>query len=67
ERNNDGSFSTLGLRGTTQFALGSSMQLTLQGGVERVWHSIKYEEVYLAGHPAAAGGLGGIHRRSPAT
>ncbi|KVE31729.1 autotransporter domain-containing protein [Burkholderia sp. TSV86] len=33
EGNNDVSFSTLGVRGTTQFALTSVMQLTLQGSV----------------------------------
>ncbi len=59
----------------TDAVLGRQVRLSMDGKgawrdngfVERVWRSIQYEEAYLAGHPAAAGGLGGIHRRSPAT
>ncbi|WP_175752806.1 autotransporter domain-containing protein, partial [Burkholderia anthina] len=46
EGNNDVSFSTLGLRGTTQFALGSSMQLTLQG-------SVGWQHALTSGRPVA--------------
>ncbi len=46
EGNNDVSFSTLGVRGTTQFALTSAMQLTLQG-------SVGWQHALTSGRPVA--------------
>ncbi|WWE77978.1 DDE-type integrase/transposase/recombinase [Burkholderia gladioli] len=62
-----GAFTDAGLGRQVRLSMDGKGAWRDNGFVERVWHSIKYEEVYLAGHPAAAGGLGGIHRRSPAT